>query len=410
MWLKFNLSSNKLAKYPVKACLPQATDRGKCAATRISRIQNVRERRISSSLKAVHDKHKVEEYTMGLHVDLQHGFQKCSVYRKQTLPPCMLATCGSEENKASLVDADCFPRPTRTLEDPREIARAKFGKLELPLLHYFSNYLVALVLVIALFQTDLKYSALYAKPPPVAADASCSTCQPAAYPTGNISQYVVANQTQDQSPDPHAVNQIMDYVHIKGTANTTSSLCRYRSTLYSLCYLHLDSAGMKGRGKWEIPEKTRRPTTSSGTIPTCENPVTQPGIKPGSPWWKASRLTARPPQLPASREIVIAGRCEEKFVRCLGLTEPAGKGCQVQWLICPTILFVLRIGSQKGFVSRSHRYTEVLQKLRDYKKWNVFCEKYWRNCQQELGKTSTGDEEKAVSGLLQKYRDAFSCG
>ncbi|KAJ8866467.1 hypothetical protein PR048_032310 [Dryococelus australis] len=27
-----------------------------------------------------------------------------------------------------------------------------------------------------------------------------------------------------------------------------------------------------GRGKWETPEKTRRPTASSSTIPTCENP------------------------------------------------------------------------------------------------------------------------------------------
>ncbi|KAJ8875473.1 hypothetical protein PR048_023368 [Dryococelus australis] len=32
------------------------------------------------------------------------------------------------------------------------------------------------------------------------------------------------------------------------------------------------SAEMKGRGKREIPEKTRRPKASSGTIPTCENP------------------------------------------------------------------------------------------------------------------------------------------
>ncbi|KAJ8872350.1 hypothetical protein PR048_025954 [Dryococelus australis] len=113
---------------------------------------------------------------------------------------------------------------------------------------------------------------------------------------------------------------------------------------------------MEGRGKWEIPEKTLPPTPSSGTIPTCENSVTRPrtesfrlggravkgeamvcssvgmndrrvreiperkknpptsgivwrgshlrkypavtrpGIKPGSLWWEASRLTARPPQ------------------------------------------------------------------------------------------------------------------
>ncbi|KAJ8879354.1 hypothetical protein PR048_019962 [Dryococelus australis] len=46
----------------------------------------------------------------------------------------------------------------------------------------------------------------------------------------------------------------------------------------------------------EIPEKTRRPAASSGTIPTCENPVTRPGIEPGSPWWEASVLIAQPPQ------------------------------------------------------------------------------------------------------------------
>ncbi|KAJ8869655.1 hypothetical protein PR048_028648 [Dryococelus australis] len=51
---------------------------------------------------------------------------------------------------------------------------------------------------------------------------------------------------------------------------------------------------MKGQGKQEIPEKTRRPTASSGIIPTCENPGTRPGIEPGSPWWEASVATAAP--------------------------------------------------------------------------------------------------------------------
>ncbi|KAJ8868480.1 hypothetical protein PR048_030008 [Dryococelus australis] len=40
---------------------------------------------------------------------------------------------------------------------------------------------------------------------------------------------------------------------------------------------------MKGRGKREIPEETRRPTASSGTIPTCDKSVIRPGIEPGSP-------------------------------------------------------------------------------------------------------------------------------
>ncbi|KAJ8893762.1 hypothetical protein PR048_006362 [Dryococelus australis] len=38
------------------------------------------------------------------------------------------------------------------------------------------------------------------------------------------------------------------------------------------------------QGKREIPEKTRRPAASSGTIPTCENPgAIPPEIEPGSP-------------------------------------------------------------------------------------------------------------------------------
>ncbi|KAJ8882038.1 hypothetical protein PR048_018526 [Dryococelus australis] len=53
---------------------------------------------------------------------------------------------------------------------------------------------------------------------------------------------------------------------------------------------------MKGRGKRAIPVKTRRPTALSGTIPTCENPVTRPGIGPGSPRWEASVLIAQPPR------------------------------------------------------------------------------------------------------------------
>ncbi|KAJ8874278.1 hypothetical protein PR048_025122 [Dryococelus australis] len=59
-------------------------------------------------------------------------------------------------------------------------------------------------------------------------------------------------------------------------------------------------ARMKGRGKWEILEKTHRPAVSSGTIPTCENPgVTRPGIESVSPWWEASMLTPSATVAPA---------------------------------------------------------------------------------------------------------------
>ncbi|KAJ8874579.1 hypothetical protein PR048_025445 [Dryococelus australis] len=47
---------------------------------------------------------------------------------------------------------------------------------------------------------------------------------------------------------------------------------------------------MKGRGKRKIPEKGLRPTASSGTIATCESPVTRPGIEPSSPWWETGGI------------------------------------------------------------------------------------------------------------------------
>ncbi|KAJ8867242.1 hypothetical protein PR048_031041 [Dryococelus australis] len=56
-------------------------------------------------------------------------------------------------------------------------------------------------------------------------------------------------------------------------------------------------AGMQELGKWEIPEKTRRPAASSGTFSTCENPgVEPPGIESGSPWLEARILTTTPPR------------------------------------------------------------------------------------------------------------------
>ncbi|KAJ8889781.1 hypothetical protein PR048_009284 [Dryococelus australis] len=51
--------------------------------------------------------------------------------------------------------------------------------------------------------------------------------------------------------------------------------------------VQVDRAVMKWQKKRDIPEKTRRPVASHGTIPTYENPgVTWPEIEPGSPWWE----------------------------------------------------------------------------------------------------------------------------
>ncbi|KAJ8870916.1 hypothetical protein PR048_027218 [Dryococelus australis] len=56
----------------------------------------------------------------------------------------------------------------------------------------------------------------------------------------------------------------------------------------------------KGGGKRDIPEKTRWPLASSGTIPTRENPgVTWPGTEYGSHCWEASSLTADLPLPPS---------------------------------------------------------------------------------------------------------------
>ncbi|KAJ8879895.1 hypothetical protein PR048_020515 [Dryococelus australis] len=66
---------------------------------------------------------------------------------------------------------------------------------------------------------------------------------------------------------------------------------------------------MQGRTKQEIPEKTRRPVASSGTIPTRENPVTRPGIEPCSSW-EASVLTAQTPRPLANGRLTVTGNAE----------------------------------------------------------------------------------------------------
>ncbi|KAJ8897853.1 hypothetical protein PR048_003206 [Dryococelus australis] len=53
--------------------------------------------------------------------------------------------------------------------------------------------------------------------------------------------------------------------------------------LAGCCWRVWSSTGMKGRGKWESPEKTHRPKPSSGTIPIRENPVTRIALVGGDP-------------------------------------------------------------------------------------------------------------------------------
>ncbi|KAJ8894604.1 hypothetical protein PR048_007268, partial [Dryococelus australis] len=56
---------------------------------------------------------------------------------------------------------------------------------------------------------------------------------------------------------------------------------------------------MKWWGKREVPEKTRQPAASPGTIPTYENPgAAPPGIEPGLPWWVETAVTTTPLRTP----------------------------------------------------------------------------------------------------------------
>ncbi|KAJ8869162.1 hypothetical protein PR048_030732 [Dryococelus australis] len=76
-------------------------------------------------------------------------------------------------------------------------------------------------------------------------------------------------------------------------ARIASSLLDFGRASYIL--MHLDTARRQPARVNRDGGKTSRPTASSGTIPTCENPVTRPGIEPWSQWWEASGLTAQPP-------------------------------------------------------------------------------------------------------------------
>ncbi|KAJ8881496.1 hypothetical protein PR048_017977 [Dryococelus australis] len=148
------------------------------------------------------------------------------------------------------------------------------------------------------------------------------------------------------------------------------------------------SAGMQGLGKRKIPEKTRLPAASSGTIPTCENSgVTRPGIEPGSPRWKASRLTAQSPWLrvdmkhasgsmvqptsqtlpyliPAVSDFPFAGRCSSFIARNSAThslissnTAPGPKACRNIYSLLPTIWKVQRTPS------RAERTRSIIQRI-----------------------------------------------
>ncbi|KAJ8866825.1 hypothetical protein PR048_032686 [Dryococelus australis] len=87
---------------------------------------------------------------------------------------------------------------------------------------------------------------------------------------------------------------------LKGEEYSAASLHSFTTCQQMAIARILSSAGMKGRWKWEIPEKNCRPITLSCTIPSWgKSGMTRPGIEPGSPWWEVSRLTTQQPWPPS---------------------------------------------------------------------------------------------------------------
>ncbi|KAJ8868580.1 hypothetical protein PR048_030118 [Dryococelus australis] len=64
------------------------------------------------------------------------------------------------------------------------------------------------------------------------------------------------------------------------------------------------ASDVPGGENGRFPRKHAPPIASSGTITTCENSVTRPGIEAGSPWWEASVLIAQPQWPPYLRSCV----------------------------------------------------------------------------------------------------------
>ncbi|KAJ8866582.1 hypothetical protein PR048_032441 [Dryococelus australis] len=111
-----------------------------------------------------------------------------------------------------------------------------------------------------------------------------------------LSRYVLRNgmQVKEKLQHPEKTRRIHDR---RSPYQRGNSPVRWSGEIWAALNIEVlradesavTKAGIQVRGKWEIPEKTRRPAASYGTIPTCENPrATPPGIEPGSPGWEMS--------------------------------------------------------------------------------------------------------------------------
>ncbi|KAJ8874599.1 hypothetical protein PR048_025465 [Dryococelus australis] len=103
-----------------------------------------------------------------------------------------------------------------------------------------------------------------------------------------------------------------------GTCTQKCHFMCWSSLFVTLCGA---AGGMKGRGSREIPEKTRRPAVSSGTILRCENPGNDlAGNEPDAPWFEVGCLTTTPPRPLVSFEILGSST---KLISYLNVASPA---------------------------------------------------------------------------------------
>ncbi|KAJ8869424.1 hypothetical protein PR048_028414 [Dryococelus australis] len=104
----------------------------------------------------------------------------------------------------------------------------------------------------------------------------------AVYRTSEIEQTSPTNIAElEYVSGPQMTSQTLSSEHSSGNKHTEAKMCAAPKSkdlradeVEVKCVW--SSAGMRGRGKREIPEKTRQPATSSGMIMTCEYPGTDP--------------------------------------------------------------------------------------------------------------------------------------
>ncbi|KAJ8867966.1 hypothetical protein PR048_031775 [Dryococelus australis] len=119
---------------------------------------------------------------------------------------------------------------------------------------------------------------LYKRPPLL----TNAFCEKRIFSTQRCSWYITNHSAATRQPSANTLQE--DLATTTGQQSSTPDMHRKR----------------------EIPEKTRRPAASSGTIPKRANlGATTPEIAPGPPRWEASCLTTRLPRTPPTWKVLF---------------------------------------------------------------------------------------------------------